>query len=153
METQKIVNLINGSDNENSKLATKNWHVIDRESKGNYSHHDTIKLWTISIGSSLCDYSNAYNLVTGNIDVTRTIAAAGGNPVQRKQPLTAATQVAFKNCALFEKSSTKTDGTLFDEAKISPMYNIYQHLCTIWLNTLTIILILQEVYGTLKQMR
>ena len=24
METQKIVNLLNGSDNENSKLATKN---------------------------------------------------------------------------------------------------------------------------------
>ena len=40
METQKIVNLLNGSDNENSKFPTKKWYVIDSESKGNYSHHD-----------------------------------------------------------------------------------------------------------------
>ena len=28
METQKIVNLINGSDNENSKFATKNGKLL-----------------------------------------------------------------------------------------------------------------------------
>ena len=33
METQKIVNLLNGSDNENSKFATGKWYVIDNESK------------------------------------------------------------------------------------------------------------------------
>ena len=36
MDTQKIVNLLNGSDNENSKFATKKCYVIDSESKGNY---------------------------------------------------------------------------------------------------------------------
>ena len=36
METQKIVNLLNGSDDENSKFVTKKWYVIDSESKGNY---------------------------------------------------------------------------------------------------------------------
>ena len=35
METQKIVNLLNDSDNENSKLATKKWYIIDSESNGN----------------------------------------------------------------------------------------------------------------------
>ena len=35
MEIQKIVNLLNGSDNENSKFATKNWCVIENESKVN----------------------------------------------------------------------------------------------------------------------
>ena len=35
METQKVVNLLNGSDNENSKFATKKWYVLDSESKGN----------------------------------------------------------------------------------------------------------------------
>ena len=35
METQKLVNLLNGSDNEYSKFATKNWFIIDSESKGN----------------------------------------------------------------------------------------------------------------------
>ena len=29
METRKIVNLLNDFYNENSKFATKNWHVID----------------------------------------------------------------------------------------------------------------------------
>ena len=43
METQKIVKLLNGSDNENSKLATKRWYVIDSESNGNYSDVNGIK--------------------------------------------------------------------------------------------------------------
>ena len=37
METQKIVNLSNGSDNENLEFATKKWYLIDSESKG-YSY-------------------------------------------------------------------------------------------------------------------
>ena len=51
------------------------------------------------IRSSLCDYSDSYILVTGNITVTRTIA---GDPVQRKQPLDAATQVIFKTVHLLK---------------------------------------------------
>ena len=46
METKKIVNLLNGSDNENSRFATKKWYVIDSESKDNYSHENLIKLLT-----------------------------------------------------------------------------------------------------------
>ena len=46
METQKIVNLLNVSDNENSKFAIKKWYIIDSESKGNYSHEDSIKFLT-----------------------------------------------------------------------------------------------------------
>ena len=40
IETQQIVSLLNGSDNENSKFATKKWYIIDCESKGNYSHEN-----------------------------------------------------------------------------------------------------------------
>ena len=51
--------------------------------------------------------------------------------VKRKQPLTAATQVAFKNCAPLEKLSTKTDGTLVDEASLisitAPKYNSIEY--------------------------
>ena len=83
METQKIVNLLNGSDNDNSKFTTKKWYIIDSESKGNYSHENPIKFLTNSLESSLCDYSGAYVLVTGNI------AVEGGNND---------TKVAFKNC-------------------------------------------------------
>ena len=132
METQKIVNLLNGSDNENSKFATKKWYIIDSESNGNYSQNDEIKFLTRSIESSLCDYSDAYILVTGNITVTRTIAAAvAGDDPQRKQPLNAATQVVFKNCAPFKKCSTEIDGTFVDETDFinitMPMYNLIEY--------------------------
>ena len=59
METQKIVNLLNGSDNEKSKFATNKWHVIDSKSKGVYSHENPIKFLTSSLELSLCDYSDA----------------------------------------------------------------------------------------------
>ena len=42
METQKIVNLLDGTDNENTKFATKKWYVIDSGSKGNF--HQKIQL-------------------------------------------------------------------------------------------------------------
>ena len=68
METQKIINLLNDSSNEESKFATKKWYVIDSQTtKGKYKQGDTIKLETIK--SSLCDYSDAFILVTGNITV------------------------------------------------------------------------------------
>ena len=60
MGTQKIINLLTGSDNENSKFATKKWYIIDNESKGNYSHHYPVKFLTKSIESSLCDYSDVF---------------------------------------------------------------------------------------------
>ena len=43
METQKIINLLNNSENENSRFATKKWNIIDSESKGNYSQENPIK--------------------------------------------------------------------------------------------------------------
>ena len=36
METQIIVNLLNDSNNENSKFAAKKWYIIDSGTKGNY---------------------------------------------------------------------------------------------------------------------
>ena len=91
METQKIVNLLNDIDNENSKFATKKWYVIGSESKNNYSDENEIKFLTSWLESNLCDYSDAYISVTGNITAT---------------PDNAATQVVFKNCAPFEHCRT-----------------------------------------------
>ena len=123
METQKIITLLNGSENESSKFATKIWYINDSESKGNYSHHDTITFLTKSIKSSLCDYSDAYISVTGNISVKRRNAADTADIA-----VDAITQVTFKNFAPFEKCSAEIDGTLVDEASfinnIMPMYNL-----------------------------
>ena len=58
METQKILNFLNSSENRFSKLATKKWYVIDSEAKGSYSHDDPIKYLTGSLESNLCDYSD-----------------------------------------------------------------------------------------------
>ena len=88
MEAQKTVNLLNGSENEFSKFATKKWYIIDSESNGNYLKAEKIKYLTRSMESSFCDYSDAYILVTGNSNIT------GGNNN---------TKVAFKNCAPFGK--------------------------------------------------
>ena len=116
METQKIVSLLNGTDNNNSKFATKKWYIIDSESNGNYSQNDEIKFLTRSIGSSLYDYSDAYILVIGNITAT---------------PNNAATQVVFKNCAPFEKCRTEINETFIDEAThiniTMHMYNLIEY--------------------------
>ena len=116
METQKIVNLLNGSDNDSSRFATKKWYIIDSESKGNYSTDEEIKSLTRSIESSPCDYSDSYILVTGNINVN------GGNNN---------TKVAFKNCVQFKKCRTEINETFVDKAGhiniVMPMYNLIEH--------------------------
>ena len=40
METQKIINLLNKTDYQDSKYATNNWHVINDETNGNYGSGD-----------------------------------------------------------------------------------------------------------------
>ena len=55
MDTQKIINLLNNSENEYSKFATRKWCIIDSEPKGNYSHQNLIRFLTNSLKSSLCD--------------------------------------------------------------------------------------------------
>ena len=116
METQKIVNLLNGSENDNSNFATKKWYIMDSESNGGYSQYDEIKFSTRSIESSLSDYSGTYILVTGNINST---------------PNNAATQVVFKNCAPFEKCRTEINETFVDETDFInitiPMYNLIEY--------------------------
>ena len=116
METQRIVNLLNDSNNENSKFATKKWYIIDSEANSNYLPNNEIKFLTSPLESSLCDYSDAYILVTGNITV------AGGN---------ANTKVAFKNCAPFKKCRTEINEIFADDAQhiniAMPMYNFIEY--------------------------
>ena len=116
METQKIVNFLNDTDNENSKFATKKWYVIDSESKGNYSPNNKIKFLASSLESSLCDYSDAYVLVKGNITVK------GGNTN---------TKVVFKNCAPFKECRIEINETFVDNTDntniVMPMYNLIEY--------------------------
>ena len=111
-----IINLLNNSSNEESKFATTKWYVIDsRIAKGKYKQGDTITFETGTIKSSLCDYSDAFILVTGNV----TVAANND------------TDVAFKNCAPFSTCTTKINDVFVDEANhiyiAMPMYNLIEY--------------------------
>ena len=90
METQKIVNLLSGSDNESSKCATRKWYNINDQNNGQYDkrgeNDSTIKFEKKVIKSNLCNLSDSYILVTGKITAT------GGDTN---------TKVAFKCCAPF----------------------------------------------------
>ena len=101
METQKIINLLNHSSNEESKFATTKCYVIDSQTaKGKYNQNNSIKFETENIKSSLCDYSDAFILVAG--DLTKT----AGND----------TYVAFKNSAPFSTCKIKINDAFIDEA-------------------------------------
>ena len=120
METQKIANLLNESDNESSKFATRKWHIINDQNNGQYGeggeNNSTIKFETKVIKPNLCDYSDAYILVTGNITTT------GGN---------ADTRVVFKNCAPFTRCVTHIHDEHVETAEnldiIIPMHNLLEY--------------------------
>ena len=116
IETQKIINLLNDSSNEETKFATKKWYVIDSQTtKDKYKQGDAIKFETKTIKSSLRDYSDAFILVTGNI----TVIAAND------------TDVGFKNRARFSPCTTKINDVFVDEANhiyiAMPMYNLIEY--------------------------
>ena len=67
MENQKIANLLNDGSSKSSKFKTRNWVEINDEARGTYSPNRQIKFKTSMLRSSLCDYSDAYLLVKGNI--------------------------------------------------------------------------------------
>ena len=79
METQKIANLLGNANNQSSKFATRKWYVINNQNSTNYGEENedstTVKFETKVIKSNLCDYSDAYIAVAGNI----TAAGGGAN--------------------------------------------------------------------------
>ena len=121
MEYQKIANLLDNVSNKSSKFRTKNWVEINDDIRGAYSPNKQIRFKTAMLRSSLCDYSDAYILVKGNITVNNTAAAgAAANNTNKK--------VIFKNCALFTNCITNINNTEIDNAKyidiVMPMQNI-----------------------------
>ena len=117
METQKIVNLLTGSDNESSKFATRKWYIINRQNNGQYGrgneNDSTIKFETKVIKPNLCDHSDAYILVKGDIKVADVAAN---------------TNVAFKNCGPFTRCVTQINDEHVETSEnldiIMSMYNL-----------------------------
>ena len=91
MEFKKIVNLLDttSDDKDFPRFVTKIWIEVYDQSDENYSVNKEIRIKTPMLRSDLCDFSDAYIDVKGDITVT--------NPDNAKRNKA----VAFKNNAPF----------------------------------------------------
>ena len=120
MEMQKMVNLLGDAIVNLRKLWQKKWYVINNQNNTDYGEGNengtTVKFKTKVIKSILCDYSDLYIFVIGDITAT------GGN---------ANTGVALKNCAPFTKCITHINDEYVDGASnldiIMSMYNLIEY--------------------------
>ena len=120
METRKILNLLNESNNESSEFARRKWYIINDQNNGQYGRGNendaTIKFETKVIKPNLCDYSDAYILVGGD----KKVANVAAN-----------TNVPFKNFAPFTRSVTHINDEHVETAGnldiIMPMHNLIEY--------------------------
>ena len=93
---------------------------INDDSRGTYNTNSQIKYKTSMLRSSLCDYSDAYMLVSGTTTVAALAAGGGKNNIQ----------VVFKNCAPFTNCISDIHNTQIDNAKdidvLIPMHNLIE---------------------------
>ena len=96
MESQKIINLLDNKDEDDPRFETRKWYIVNDHNNGTFSQGDDVqyivKFNTEIVKPFLCDYSDAYILVSGDITVQN------GND---------ATRVAIKNCHPFTRASFK----------------------------------------------
>ena len=131
MEYQKTINSLDDTTNQPSKFRARNWVETNDESQGAYNNDDNnnndnnnIKLKTSMVRSSLCDYSDAYILVSGTI-VVKNPAASGAtvNDANKK--------VIFKNYYPFTSCITEMNNTQVDYAEnidiVMTMYNLTEY--------------------------
>ena len=121
-----MINLLDNTPNEPSKFRTKNWVEINGDSCGTYNTNSQIKFKTSMLKSSLCDYSDAYILVSGTITVVGARADDAARVTDGKNE-----QTMFKNCAPFTDCITEINNTQVDNAKdldlAMPMYNLTEY--------------------------
>ena len=150
MEFQKILSFFDTiSDNKDlPKCVTKKWIEVYDQSQGNYNVNKEIRIKTSMLRSDLCDFSNAYIVVKGNITVTKKTFTADDIEVPNNTPANAtATNTAndnefcenklvFKNNAPFINCVSKINGIKIDNAEdfdvVMPIYNLleYSKNCT-----------------------
>ena len=131
MEFQKIVNLLDiTSDNKDlSKSDTKKWIEVYDQSEKNYNVNKEIRIKTPLLRSDLCDFSDAYIVVKGDITVTKKTFTANDFEAPNNTAANAtATNTAndnafgekklvFKNNAPFINCVSKINGIKIDNAE------------------------------------
>ena len=116
MESQKITNVSDHKDEDDPKFKTKKWYIINDQNNGQYGEGETIKFSTEILKPFICDYSDAYILVIGEIRV------AGGDDN---------TKAASKNCHPFTRSDIQLNDEHLDTCEnldlIMNMYNLIEY--------------------------
>ena len=116
------MHLLDNAPNQPSKFRTKNWVKINDDSRRTNRTNSQIKFKTSRLKSSLCDYSDAYILVSGTITVSNTGTAAVPN--NRKN-------IIIKNCASFTVCISEINSTQIDNAKeidvAMPIHNLIEY--------------------------
>ena len=113
--------MLDNTPNQPTKFRTNNWVEINDESRGTYNTNSQIKFKTSMLRSSLCDYSDAYILVSGTITPVEVAGGRGNNGIQ----------VVFKNHAPFTNCISEVNNTQTDNAKdidvVMPMFNLIEY--------------------------
>ena len=109
MEYQKITNLLGTTLDEIPRFITKKWVEVHDQSgsaEDRYKPSKQIRFKTSMLRSDLCDFSDAYIVVKGEITV-----AGWSNASKKNRPL------AFKNNAPFIGCISKINNTFIDNAE------------------------------------
>ena len=112
--------------NQPTKCRRKNWVEINDDSRGAYNSNSQIKFKTSVLRASLCDYSNAYILVSG----TTSITGAGNDDATRRLD-ERNKGVIFKNCAPLTDCISEINNTQIDNAKyidaVMTLHNLIEY--------------------------
>ena len=103
MEYQKIMNFLDNTPNQLTKVTTKNWVEINDESYRMYNTNSQINFKASMLRSNLRDYSDSYILVKEIISITRVLALA--------EPDNDGKKVMYKNCAPFTECISEINNT------------------------------------------
>ena len=144
MEFQKIVNLFDMTfdDKDLPTFVTKKWIKVHDQSEGIYNVNKEIRIKTSMLRSDLCDFSDAYIVVKGNIIVDKKTFTANDFEAPNNTAANAtATNTAndnafgekklvFKNSASFINCISKINGVQIDNAEdldvVMPLYNLLE---------------------------
>ena len=119
MKFQKNINLLDITSDEKDlpRFVTKKWIEVYDQSEKNYSVNKEIRIKTPMLRSDLCDFSDAYIVVKGDITLE------GDNDANKRNK-----NLAFKNNAPFINCISKINGVKTDNAEdldvVMPMYNL-----------------------------
>ena len=117
--------MLDNKTNEPSKFRTEKWVEINDDAHGVHGIGSRIRFTTSVLKSSLCDYSDAYILVSGKITIIRA-----GDTDAKKRTKEINKDVIFKNCTPSIEYTNKINNTQINHAEdldiMMPMYNLIE---------------------------